>query len=125
MSRRIAKIDPSLFMRMKKKASASPSQYRISCVALDKKGDVIGYTTNGFRKDNIRLIYGSGLHSEAICLAKYYPLGAKTLIIMRIGNAGDVLPIDPCEQCQKMANKLGVKILSVMPGVGPKHFHFN
>lgn len=124
MSRsRVAKIDPTLFMRLRKKARTAPSQYRISCVALDKKGDVIGYTTNKFRKDNIQQLFGSGMHSEMLCMAKYFPMGAKTLIIMRVGNAGDVLPIDPCEQCQKMADKLGVKILSVMPGVGPKHVH--
>lgn len=124
MRSRVAKVNPSLFMRMKKKASASPSQYKICCVALDKKGDVIGYTTNKFRKDNVQPLFGSGLHAEAFCMAKYYALGIKTLVIMRVGNSGDVLPIDPCEKCQEMANKLGIKILSVMPGNGPKHIHF-
>lgn len=107
-------------MRMKKKAAASPSQYRISCVALNSSGDVLGFTTNKFRKDNIEPFYGSGLHAEQYCLARYGSLDVKTLIIMRIGNAGDILPIDPCPQCQKMAAKMGVKIFSVMPGHGPK-----
>jgi len=53
-------------------------------------------------------------------MAKYFPLGLKTLIIMRIGLSGNILPIDPCEDCQKMARKLGVTIQSVMPGVGAK-----
>ena len=39
---------------------------------------------------------------------------------MRIGNGGDILPIDPCEDCLKMARKLGVTIRSVMPGNGAK-----
>jgi len=97
------------------------SQYHISCVALNKKGEVLGYTTNAFRKDRINPIFGSGLHAESIACAKYFGAGAKTLIIMRVGNNGDMLPIDPCEDCQKMANKLGIKIISIMPGNGAKN----
>lgn len=108
--------NPTIMKRLWKKALTSPSQYRISCVALDKKGQVLGYTTNKFRKDRIRPLIGSGLHAEAFAMARYYPFGIKTLMIMRVGNGGDVLPIDPCEDCQKMANKLGIKIVSVMPG---------
>lgn len=112
--------NPIIIQRLWKKAHTSPSQYRISCVALNKKGEVLGYTTNKFRKDNIKPLIGSGLHSEQIAIAKYAPLGLKTLIIMRIGLSGAILPIDPCEDCQKMARKYGVKILSVRPGVGAK-----
>ncbi len=115
--------NPTIIERLYKKASQSPSQYRIACVALNKKGEVIGYTSNKFRKDQIKPVIGSGLHAEAFCLARYYPLGIKTLIIMRIGNGGDILPIDPCEDCKKMAKKLGVKIQSVMPGNGSKNKH--
>lgn len=96
------------------------SQYHISCVALNKKGEVLGYTTNRFRKDKINPIFGSGCHAEAWSMARYYAMGAKTLIIMRVGNDGKLLPIDPCEDCQKMANKLGIEIISVFPGTGPK-----
>ena len=117
---RAAKINPSLFRRMKKKAALSPSQYRVSCVALDSSGDILGFTTNKFRKDNVEPFYGSGLHAEALACAKFGPMDLKTLIIMRVGNAGDLLPIDPCPQCQKMAAKMGVKIFSAMPGHGPK-----
>lgn len=109
--------------RLLKKASASPSQYRISCVALNKKGEVIGYTSNKFRKDRIKPLIGSGLHAEAAAISKFYPFGLKTLLIMRIGNSGNVLPIDPCEDCQKMAAKYGVTIQSVKPGYGAKKKH--
>lgn len=113
--------NPALIARLKRKASASPSQYRISCVALNKKGEVIGFTTNKFRKDRIKPVIGSGLHSEQLAIAKYYPFGLKTLLIMRIGNSGNILPIDPCEDCKKMAAKYGVKIESVLPGTGAKN----
>ena len=112
--------NPTIIQRLHKKCCQSPSQYRVACVALNKKGEVLGYTTNKFRKDNIKPLIGSGLHAEAISMAKYFPLGLKTLIIMRIGLSGNILPIDPCEDCQKMARKLGVTIQSVMPGVGAK-----
>ena len=112
--------NPEIIRRLQKKAAQSPSQYRIACVALNKKGEVLGYTTNKFRKDRIRPLIGSGLHAEAYSMARYYPLGLRTLVIMRIGLSGNILPIDPCEDCQKMAKKLGVTIQSVMPGVGAK-----
>ena len=115
-----ANENPAIIQRLWKKAKQSPSQYRISCVALDRKGEVLGYTTNKFRKDEINPVIGSGLHAEAFAMARYYPLGIKTLLIMRIGLSGAILPIDPCEDCQKMARKLGIKIRSVMPGVGAK-----
>ena len=112
--------NPTIMQRLHKKCMQSPSQYRIACVALNKKGDVLGYTTNKFRKDQIKPLIGSGLHAESYAMARYYPFGLKTLVIMRIGNGGDILPIDPCEDCQKMARKLGVTIKSVMPGTGAK-----
>lgn len=112
--------NPTIMRRLWKKAQSSPSQYRIACVALNKKGDVLGYTTNKFRKDQIKPLIGSGLHAESYAMARYYPFGLKTLVIMRIGNGGDILPIDPCEDCQKMARKLGVTIKSIMPGTGAK-----
>ena len=112
--------NPAIIERLRRKASRSPSQYRISCVALNKKGEVLGYTTNKFRKDRIRPLIGSGLHSEQIAIARFAPLGLKTLLIMRIGLSGKILPIDPCEDCQKMAKKHGVTIRSVLPGTGAK-----
>ena len=112
--------NPSILYRLHKKAMTSVSQYRISCVALNHKGEVIGYTTNKFRKDRIRPTIGSGLHAESLAIAKFFPFGLKTLLIMRIGNKGDILPIDPCEDCQKMARKYGITIRSVCPGTGPK-----
>lgn len=115
--------NPTILKRLWKKAKTSPSQYRISCVALNKKGEVLGYTTNKFRKDQIKPLIGSGLHSEQIAIAKYAPFGLKTLLIMRIGLSGRILPIDPCEDCQKMARKYGVTIRSVMPGNGAKNKH--
>lgn len=115
-----APITKTVFDRLYKKAGQSPSQYRISCVALGKNGEVIGYTTNKFRKDRIKPVLGSGLHAEAFCLAKFGGADIRSIVIMRIGNDGKILPIDPCEHCQKMAAKMGVKIYSVLPGRGAK-----
>ena len=36
-----------------------------------------------------------------------------TILIMRIGHGGDILKIEQCEKCKKIADKLGVKIISV------------
>jgi hypothetical protein len=42
-----------------------------------------------------------------------YGTNIKTIIIMRIGNAGDILPIDPCPKCAKLAAKYGITIIPV------------
>ena len=36
----------------------------------------------------------------------------KKIVIIRIGKSGKLLPIDPCKVCQKVANKLKIKIES-------------
>jgi hypothetical protein len=42
-----------------------------------------------------------------------YP-SVKTIIIARVGRAGDVRPLSPCFACSEKARELGIKIVSVM-----------
>jgi hypothetical protein len=34
-------------------------------------------------------------------------------VLLRIGRGGDILPIDPCEKCQKLLDKYGIKVVTV------------
>lgn len=35
------------------------------------------------------------------------------ILILRVGRKGDLLPIEPCEQCCKLALRLGITIESI------------
>ena len=94
----------------KKKAQQSSSKFRISAVALDKNGNVLATAVNRPRFN----YKGGGLHAEIAVLKKAGPK-THSIVICRIGNAGDLLKIEPCEQCQKILDKKGIKIYSVDP----------
>jgi hypothetical protein len=94
------------------KASQSPSTYRLSGVAISKKGELLGFARNGYRREDIPCKRYSGKHVEQ-ALIERYGTNIKTIIIMRIGNAGDILPIDPCPKCAKLAAKYGITIIPV------------
>jgi len=113
-------VDPATLNLLKEKASHSPCTYRISAIAFDKHGDVLGHSTNSHSK-NWNVIdrcgvgrEGTARHAERVLLERYRNL-VKTIIICRIGRSGELRPIDPCKTCLKAAAKYGAKIISVMP----------
>lgn len=125
MSRK-AKISTAIEELLKEKASHSPCTYKVSAIALDSKGDILGHVTNlhsknwnVLEKEKIGRA-GTAVHAERRICQRYKDL-VKTIIICRIGRSGNVRPIDPCPICQKVANKYGAKIISVMPGNGHQH----
>lgn len=94
-------------------ASKSPGRFRIGGIALNKKGEILGVAHNSFRKDNVvGQRKGTGEHCE-VRLIRRYRDNIKTLILMRIGNSGNVLPIDPCPSCQALIEKYGINVLTV------------
>ena len=106
-------INSVILERLKNKASQIQTCYRISAIAFSKKGDKIGMVTNKVREDGRNPGRGSGIHAERRLIGKY-GTRIKTIVIMRIGHGGDILPIHPCQVCQKVANKMGIKIVSVL-----------
>lgn len=101
-----------------KKATQSPSKYRISAIAFDKKGDILGVASNTYSKFGIQNSNKfMGVHAER-ALMERYGRNIKTIVIMRIGHGGAIRPVDPCRVCAGIAKKLGIKIISVAPGHG-------
>lgn len=113
----VVRKNPSLAKTLIQTAIHSPCNYRIGAIAFDKKGDVLGSACNMFRDGNKffgeQNRKGTGFHAEAR-LIKRYKGNIKTILIMRIGGSGNILPIDPCPACKKMAEKFGIKIVTVM-----------
>lgn len=56
---------------------------------------------------------GRGLHAEVMLIKKYYKRGLTNIIIFRTNKTGGFLPIHPCKNCQKLCDKLGIKISSL------------
>lgn len=103
---------PIIVKRLGKKAAQSRSKYRISAMAFDSRGEFVAQAFNGLPQDGIEGKEGSGIHAEAKLMRKYGTL-LKTIVISRIGHGGDWRPIHPCKNCQKLADKLGVKLITI------------
>ncbi len=101
-------INHSILTRAIKKARKSCCLFKISAMALNRKGEVISTTTNRHRFDG----KGRGLHAEMI-LMKRHPKSVKTIIICRVGKGGDLRPVHPCKMCSEKALELGVKIITL------------
>ncbi len=103
---------PIILKRLGKKAAQSKSKYRISAMGFDYRGEFVAQAFNGVPPDGIDGKEGSGIHAEAKLMRKYGVL-LKTIVISRIGHGGDWRPIEPCEKCRKLAEKLGVKLVTI------------
>lgn len=103
---------------LKEKASHSPCTYKISAIAYDKHGDVLGHATNS-HSENWNVLEkcgvgrpGTASHAERRLLRRYRNL-VKTIVVCRVGRSGALLPIEPCKVCSKVAAKYGAKIISI------------
>ena len=98
----------ALVPRLAKKAFLNSSMtYRVCAIAFTKRGNIVGIQMNGHRVSRSKR-RGDGLHAEAELIRKF-GRRISTIYILRVGNAGDPLPIHPCENCSKIAAKLGIK----------------
>lgn len=118
------KINSNLINLLKEKASHSPVSYKVSAVAFDKHGDILGHMTSSISRKVSYEEYrkqckngigrsGTGEHAERRLMQRYGSL-IKTILICRVGRKGDILPIDPCKKCLEVADKLGIRIISVL-----------
>jgi hypothetical protein len=92
----------------KTKAKQSNCRYKVAALGFNRKGDFIGSAVN---KQKLYKHHG-GQHAEMELLRKY---GKKirNIIICRMNNSGDFLPIKACENCSKVLGNLGIKIYSI------------
>jgi hypothetical protein len=102
----------TIIEKLVNKAEQTTTCYRISAIAFNKKGEILGSATNGFKMDGRPAGRGSGIHAERKLMSRYRS-NIKTIVICRIGLGGDILPIDPCITCKKVADKMGIKIISI------------
>lgn len=113
------KVSTAIESLLKEKAECSPCTYRISGIAFSKKGNILGYCTNSHSKWQVldkspigRA--GTAEHCEKRLIEKY---GRRihTIVICRVGRSGNILPIDPCKSCSKLAAKYDITIKTIKP----------
>jgi hypothetical protein len=102
------KFNPKIINVAKNKAKQSLCTYRVSALGFNEKGDLIKTATNS---PSCRKNKGNKYHAEMNLIRKSKSI--KTIIICRVGGNGDLLPIDPCINCAKVCNDLGIKIYSL------------
>ena len=102
--------------RLKSKALQSPSKYKIAAAGFSKRGNLVGLESNGVRDDLVSF-KGRGKHAQ-MALMKKYGKKIKQIYLFRVGYGGIPRPIDPCPTCKAAAEKLGIKIISLIPGEG-------
>jgi hypothetical protein len=94
----------------KKKASQSICGFKICAIALNHKDEVIGKSMN---RPGFKNYTGCGVHAERV-LMKKFGNKIKTIFIIRVsGHNLNLRPIHPCKTCEEIANKLGIKIISL------------
>ncbi len=94
--------------RMIKEALKSSCNYKVSAIAYSRKGNILGISHCRHRFNR----HGGGIHAEQALMRKYGKSIA-TIVIMRVNKNGNVLPIDPCEVCAKIADKMNIRIRSI------------
>lgn len=92
-----------------RKAKKSPCRHKVAAIALNRKDEILGIKYNISRPQEIFNKKGGGIHAERLAIMTWGK-SIKTLIICRVNKTGDLIPIHPCKNCQKMADKLGIKI---------------
>lgn len=78
-------------------------RFRVIAAGIDYKDRIISLKTNTPRLPN------RGMHAEERVIFSS-PRSLERIVIARIGARGDILPIDPCARCNKLAAKRGITI---------------
>jgi pyrimidine deaminase RibD-like protein len=88
-----------------KKSSQTPCKFKVCAICYDKRGDLLGisYCRPRFGKK------GGGIHAEMMALNNW-GTDIRSITLVRFGGKGDLLPIHPCENCDKVLKKLRIKV---------------
>jgi hypothetical protein len=102
-------LDSRTIDRIKKKAEQSICKLRVAALGFNKAGVCVATSTNRPRFNR----HGGSEHAEALVMKDARKKGIVRILICRIGAGGALRPIDPCPNCQTIADKLGIVIETV------------
>jgi hypothetical protein len=78
-------------------------RYRVVAAGIDSNGQIISIRTNTPHLPN------RGRHAEERVIFSS-PKSLERILILRVNVRGELLPIDPCLICQKLAENRGIQI---------------
>lgn len=102
--------------------SAKPEQgrYRIAAAVLDKQGKVLSTGVNSYLKTHPKqaefakkaLLHEKAfLHAEISALVKVKNGTPYKMVVVRVGNNGELRLAKPCPVCQMAIEQAGIKVL--------------
>lgn len=92
-----------LLVRMIRTALKSSCRYRVVAAGFDRRGRIITIKVNTVR------LATRGWHAEERVI-RSSPRSLARIVIARVSASGDLLPIDPCQTCARLADKLNISI---------------
>lgn len=95
--------------RARKKAAQSICKFYVAAIGFNKSGIPIMARSNRPRFSK----YGGGYHAERLIMEQAKQKGITSIVICRIGRSGKLRPIEPCENCSKIAKKLGIRLETI------------
>ncbi len=101
--------DTQIVERARTKAGQSICKFSVAAIGLNRSGIPVMSRTNRPRFNR----FGGGWHAERLVMEQAKARGIVKIIVCRIGKKGNLLPIEPCAACQKIADKLGVKLVTL------------
>ena len=96
--------------RLIKKASQSICKFRVAALGFNSEGVCVASASNRSRFSH----KGGGWHAEESLFVIARRKGIVKILICRIGTGSNLRPIDPCERCSKIAEKMGIRIETIM-----------
>lgn len=100
----------ALNSRLKIKAVQGGTNYHIAAAAYSKLGNLLGISCNNVNTKLKKSKKGMGIHAERELISKYGKK-IKYIVLSRMNNSGNNLPIHPCENCAKMIERYGIKVI--------------
>ena len=102
--------------------SAKPEsgRYRIAAAVLDKQGRVLSTGTNSYMKthpkqkeyaEKVAQHHKSFLHAEISALVKVKNGTPYKMVVVRVGNNGDLRLAEPCPICKEAIRQAGIKVV--------------
>lgn len=90
-------------------------RFRVIAIAIDSTGNIIDIVSNVHRTETgcKKGFAGSrNWHAEERIIFRN-PRSIRKIVIARFNKSGNILKIEPCEHCKKLADERGIKIESL------------
>ena len=88
------------------KVKNNPCKFRVCAICYNRRGNLLGIAYNYPRLSK----KGGGIHAEIAALQKW-GIMIHSMTLLRFGKGGDLLPIHPCKNCQRVLDKMGIKVI--------------